>query len=224
MDSSTPITIPVELWQEILVHSPESDLVQTSRVNSQLLELYSKLIVWGDVHLTPMLPALRNPDCARRLRYVLLDPGYEYEESSHLEELLGILRPSPLVRLDIATFHGLRRPLSDWKHELLLQFVQLPQLKQLKVWLTFFRTSAIVPVLQARSMWDLDISDDKLLQNMLRQGESTNTSSGPLHFLNTLRIQNLTQSWSKLLEYVDISRMKRLAIWGHEQRTEDLAQ
>ncbi|KAH8798553.1 hypothetical protein DL96DRAFT_1638852 [Flagelloscypha sp. PMI_526] len=229
MDSSTPITIPVELWQEILVHSSDSDLVQTSLANSQLLEvskdiLYSKLFVWGDVHLIPVLPALRNPDYARRLRYVLLDPGYKYEESSHLEEMLGILRRSPLVRLDIVTFHGLKNPLSNWMRELLMQFVQLPQLQQLKLFLTFFRPPEVVPVLQAHSMWDLDIPDVIWVQNMHLQGESTNTSSGPLPFLNTLRIQNLTRSWSNILEYVDISRMKRLAIWGHEQRMEDLTQ
>ncbi|KAH8825903.1 hypothetical protein DL96DRAFT_126887 [Flagelloscypha sp. PMI_526] len=231
MDSSTsvdPVSMPVELWKEILAHSSKSDLVQTSLVNSQVLEvsrdiLYSKLFVWGDAHLIPILPALRNPDNARRLRHVVLDPGYVYQDSYHMEELLVILCSSTVVRLDIVSVNGIEDSLSDWMHELLMQIIQLPSLQQLKLFLAYFRTPAIVPILQLQTLWDLDISLDRLLKKIHRQDISTNSGSGPLPFLDTLRIRNSAGSWMKLLDYVDISRMKRLALWDYEQEMGDLA-
>ncbi|KAH8825895.1 hypothetical protein DL96DRAFT_126850 [Flagelloscypha sp. PMI_526] len=230
MDSSTSVdssSIPVELWKEILVHSAKSDLTRASRVNSQLLEfsrdmLYSRLFVWGDAHLRPILPALHNPENSRRLRHVVLDPGHGYDESSHMEELLGILRNSSVVRLDVVPVNGVEDSLSDWMHEILMQLVHLPLLRQLKVFLAYFRPTAIVPVLQVQSLCDLDISADRLLRDIPRRDASTHFGSSPLPLLNTLRIANSAGSWEKLLDYVDISRMKRLALWDYEQEMKDL--
>ncbi|KAH8825907.1 hypothetical protein DL96DRAFT_1557462 [Flagelloscypha sp. PMI_526] len=194
MDSSpqiNPFAIPAESWKEILAHNAKSDLAQASRVNSQLLEvsrvlLYYQMFVWDDAHLSPIFPALRNADNARRLNHVVLDLSYGYEDASYLEELLEILRNSPVIRLDIVSINGIEYSPSDWMHELLVQFVQLPQ-------------------------------------NIPRKDVTTNSGSKSLPFLNTLRIANSAGSWEELLDYVDISRMKRLALWDYEQEMGDLA-
>ncbi|KAH8798554.1 hypothetical protein DL96DRAFT_1638853 [Flagelloscypha sp. PMI_526] len=149
-----------------------------------------------------------------------MDPTYKYEEASNLEELLGILRTSTIVRLDIVAVNGIGGAISNGMHELLLQFVRLPSLRQLKVFLAFFRTTSVVPVLQTRPLWDLDVTQAGLLEAIREQDGSSNFSRNIRPSLDTLRIQTSTKAWRNLLEYVDLSRIKRLALWYEQEKGE----
>ncbi|KAH8825904.1 hypothetical protein DL96DRAFT_126890 [Flagelloscypha sp. PMI_526] len=228
MDSSTPLNsvmVPVELWKEILTHCTKSDLARASRVNSQLLEisrdsLYSKIFVWGDATLTPILPALRNPSIATRVRHVVLDPNYVYDEKSHLEEFVQLITSPSFVRLDLIAFNGMGYSTPDWKPLLLMKFTRRWSLQYLKLSLVFFVDSDFSFVLQTKTLRDLDISDSRLLLNCKEPSESSVLT--PLPVLDTLRIRNAAAHWKKLLRFLDLSQMKRLGIWDFEQEMGDL--
>ncbi|KAH8825894.1 hypothetical protein DL96DRAFT_1610180 [Flagelloscypha sp. PMI_526] len=228
MDSSprlNSLMVPVELLKEILAYCTKNDLARTSMANSQLLEisrdsLYSKVFVWGDATLTPILPALRNPKIAQRLRHVLLDPNYGYEESSHLDEFLDIIASSSLVRLDLIAFNGLRFSPDGWKQLLLVRFTRCWSLQYLKISLAFFVDSDFTFVLQEKALSDLDISDPRLLLHCNAPSESSVQT--PLPTLDTLRIC-AGPHWRKLLRFLDLSQMKRLGIWDFDQEMRDLA-
>ncbi|KAH8825908.1 hypothetical protein DL96DRAFT_1610194 [Flagelloscypha sp. PMI_526] len=216
--------LPAELLGEVFAHCPQSDLARASLVNHHILEisrdsLYSKICVSGDAHLSPILPALRNPDIARRLRHVALDPNQAYEKESHLDEFLDIICSSSLVRLDLIAFNGMGYSSRDWMHPILIRLTQLPQLQHLKLALSFIWNSEITSVLQTRSLKDLDVSDPRLLKSIT---SGASTGSSPLPVLDTLRIRNSAGKWTSLLEYIDISRMTRLALWDYEKEMGDL--
>ncbi|KAH8798552.1 hypothetical protein DL96DRAFT_1688084 [Flagelloscypha sp. PMI_526] len=216
--------VPVELLKEILAHCAKSDLARASMANSQLLEisrdsLYSKVFVWGDATLTPILPALRNPSIAQRLRHLLLDPTYVYE-SSHLEEFLDIIASSSLIRLDLIPFNGIGYSPAHWKQLLLVRFTQCRSLQYLKLSLGIFVDYNFTSVLPAKALQDLDISDPRLLRHYNGSSESSLQTTLPI--LDTLRIRGGPHC-RKLLKVLDLTHLKRLGIWDFEQETGDLA-
>ncbi|KAH8825902.1 hypothetical protein DL96DRAFT_1681974 [Flagelloscypha sp. PMI_526] len=215
--------VPVELLKEILAHCAKTDLARASIANSQLLEisrdsLYSKVFVWGDATLTPILPALRNPSIAQRLRHILLDPTYVYE-SSHLEEFLDIIASSSLVRLDLIPFNGIGYSPAHWKQLLLIRFTQCRSLQYLKLSLGIFVDYNFTSVLPAKALQDLDISDPRLLRHY--NGSSESSLQTPLPILDTLRIRG-GPHWRKLLKVLDLTHLTRLGIWDFEQEMGDL--
>ncbi|KAH8825726.1 hypothetical protein DL96DRAFT_1711530 [Flagelloscypha sp. PMI_526] len=216
-----PLTLPVELWKNILCNCPQSNLAQMCLVHSQLLEiskdsLYSTLVILEDVRLSLVLPTLRNHAITRRIRHVILDP--RYAQSSHLEEFLKILSSPFIVRLDIIPYEGVDFRFNFWTQDLLVRFTQLPQLAYLKLFLSFFSNDVLSSVLQTKALRDLDVSGPRLSKNP----PSFASWSSDLPVLDTLRIWNYAASWRNLLGYVDLSRMKRLGLCDYDEEITDL--
>ncbi|KAH8809582.1 hypothetical protein DL96DRAFT_569643 [Flagelloscypha sp. PMI_526] len=214
--------LPIELWKNILLFSPQRDVARASSVNSLLLEisrdlLYFQLVIMDDHRLLAVLPALRNQAVTRRLRWIVFDPDQAYKAISEVEELLKILKSSSVVRLDLVPSNTLGHFGARWMHcdSLIAQFTQLQQLHYLKLDIAFFSSADFVTVLQARALRDLDISSAPL-RNLGQPDRSSNVpASRPS--LDTLRITRGAANWRNLLQYVDLGHMERLALWDYDQ-------
>ncbi|KAH8797689.1 hypothetical protein DL96DRAFT_1824973 [Flagelloscypha sp. PMI_526] len=181
--------------------------------------LYSKVIIWHVDYLIALLPALRNPAVARRVRHVVLDPRHWSRQTSHLETFLTLLSTLPLVKLDISPLDATIERLPNWEEGTLLRVAQMPQLERLKVSLSFFKETDFVPILQTKALRDLDASDGRLFNHL----PPVQSSGGVLPVLDTLRLHPLSPKWRHLLGYLDLSRMKRLGVWDNYQLVTDLA-
>ncbi|KAH8825700.1 hypothetical protein DL96DRAFT_1609658 [Flagelloscypha sp. PMI_526] len=227
MISSTPfdfLTIPVELWMRILGYCSQKDIAQMCRIHSRLLgvsmdSLYSKLLIWDEDYLISLLPALRNPAVARRVRHVVLDPRHCGRQTSYLETFLKMLSSFPLVKLDINPLDATFGRFSNWEQGPILHVAQQPQLQQLKLSLSFFKEIDFVTILQTKALHDLDVSDERLFISRL----PAQSSSGILPVLDTLRLHPLSPNWRYLLRYLDLSRMKRLGVWDNQDQVTNLA-
>ncbi|KAH8798556.1 hypothetical protein DL96DRAFT_882932 [Flagelloscypha sp. PMI_526] len=225
MDSSAThysYVMPVELWKEILAYCSHKDLSQLSRLNSTFLQisrdlLYFEIFIGGGDRLRLVLCALRNLDIVRRLKRVFFDPTYTYMDRSDGEEFLNIIKSSILVHLELVGCHGTSTVTIRWIRKLLVRLIQLPQLLSLKLALDFFLTSDLTGALQVEALRDLDASDARL--PFIRQPHTLGKS---LAALDTLRIRTSAAHWKNLLGYVDLSRMKCLALWDVDQKITDL--
>ncbi|KAH8825698.1 hypothetical protein DL96DRAFT_121385 [Flagelloscypha sp. PMI_526] len=218
------LTIPMELWMRILAHCPQRDIAQMCRTHSRFLEvsmdyLYSKLIIWDVDYLISLLPALRKPAIARRVRHVVLDPRSFFRQTSHLETFLTLLSTLPLVNLDINPLDATIDRFLNWEQGPLLRIAQQPQLQQLKLSMTFFKEKDFVTILRTKALHDLDAPDERLFMHL----PPTQSSCGVLPVLDTLRLHPLSPKWRHLLGYLDLSRMKRLGVWDNKKEVKDLA-
>ncbi|KAH8798557.1 hypothetical protein DL96DRAFT_1824578 [Flagelloscypha sp. PMI_526] len=133
---------------------------------------------------------------------------------------MKILKSSPLGRLDLVRFYGGPNISALWMHGLVLRFIQLPQLQYLTLELILLLESDIPTALRVKALQDLDASDHRLSSTSLAPLSTGGTS---LPILDTLRIRLTTVHWRKLIGVVDISRLKRLAVWDFDGQMEDLA-
>ncbi|KAH8825914.1 hypothetical protein DL96DRAFT_1711699 [Flagelloscypha sp. PMI_526] len=217
--------LPVELWKEVLDHCPPNDLARVSTVNSQFLEfsrdsLYSKLFIWSSDRLRGILYAMRTPDVARRLRYIVFDPTGTYADNSDLEVFLETLISSPLDHLDIVSISRTSYIEDRWMLRFIFRIIHLPQLQSLKLALIFLSEPSFATAFQVRALQDLDASDTRL-PSLPRPKPST-ILGRHIPRLDTLRIRKSAVHWRKLLGYVDLSRMRRLALWDYENAMGDL--
>ncbi|KAH8796234.1 hypothetical protein DL96DRAFT_1083921 [Flagelloscypha sp. PMI_526] len=232
-------TLPIELWRSILRCCSLEDLTRTSLVNYEFLcisryNLYSKLCIKG-YRLSQYLAALKNPQVSQSLCHVILDPtGIDSQRDGsgrqEVKDLFDILASQPqLVRLDIVRLEKvIAVSYSDirlWVALVLATHVkQLPQLKHITLDGYIFTLDAIPELLQLEALKDVEINEEYSLRN-LRDKKSWDAvnrhSRRPT--LETFRIRSDVIFWQKITSYVDLSYLKRLAIWDIEEGITDIS-
>ncbi|KAH8825896.1 hypothetical protein DL96DRAFT_126863 [Flagelloscypha sp. PMI_526] len=104
---------------------------------------------------------------------------------------------------------------------LLVRFTQLQQLSYLGLSMVFFVNFGLYTALRTRALRDVDISEARLLRNMLASVDKVSGPT-PLPILDTLRIRNSAAHWRNLMKFLDLKHMKRLGVWDYEQEIGDL--
>ncbi|KAH8809581.1 hypothetical protein DL96DRAFT_1628562 [Flagelloscypha sp. PMI_526] len=171
--------------------------------------------------LAAVLPALHNPDVAKRLHWLIFNPTLTDRATSNVRECLEILNSSSIHRLDLVVPNWSGHPPVGWTEPgLAVRFTQIPHLHYLKLDLSFFSNPEMFTVLQATALRDLDLSSTRL--DGSRQWTSGTILGSNRPVLDTLRIRYGAEHWRQLFGYFDLCHMKRLAVWDYDHQIGDL--
>ncbi|KAH8824847.1 hypothetical protein DL96DRAFT_1611043 [Flagelloscypha sp. PMI_526] len=222
------IDLAPELWAEVFTHCTKLDMAHMMLVNSRFVEvsqnaLYRKLTIRGTSAPTT-IALLNRPHCAKRLRHLVMDMhcvANIFEDwpdgSSTITTLLDVLKSSGLLRLDMVEVRYPRSPDFD---PTLLEFTRLPTLQYLKIVLPPFGSPGeLIQVFRSRVLRDLEVSVPGFLL-ILPDVVKPYTYVRPA--LDTFSVRKDATYWRILAQYVDLGRLKRLAVWDSERRVMDL--
>ncbi|KAH8817773.1 hypothetical protein DL96DRAFT_1623318 [Flagelloscypha sp. PMI_526] len=211
-----------ELWTEILQYCSKHELTRTSLVNSSVLEI-SRDIMYHTVLIRSesffeTLTSLRDPLLYQRLRYLIVDmSNFRTILTSQttanagkwaIEVLLESLGSSNLRRLDI-----LGETYLPGAALIATKFAQMPSPSYIKIVLPRMKSGELARILQTSALKELHITLSRLMSEL---GEDGDCESLMRPSLTTLLISQGVILWSKLLRYVYIGTLKRLAVWDQE--------